>query len=872
MVASIAAGTNAGYYLSRTAYYLDSAEPEGIWFAGRHFGVAADQAVDGALFERLHAATDAAGRSLLSNGGNRVEQVGGYDMTFSASKSICLLWGMGDAQLRNDIAALHQEAAKAGVALLNNNAAFCRRGKEGHLLEKVSLTVAGFQHGEARPSAHANGEVFADPSLHTHAVVLSLAMRADGTIGRLDGRQLFAWKMAAGARYHQVLAEGMRRLGFAIEVTGKNGMFEVAGIDPDLCSYFSARRKEIVDELAQLGLATHDAPALAAAKALTTRLDKRDGDGIDRHAFWRDKCREQGVEPEHLVAQARAHALQHEQVPPDRDTLINAALAGLTERNSAFERRDLVAAVAAALVQLPGETDLDLELARIEADGCVVPLAQDSWNHAIYSTPETIALEQQLYASARQLGAAPVTAPRPELLDARLAASVLNPEQADAARIACSPVSLTIIEGGPGVGKSTLLTPVTEAWRDAGWRVIGASSAWKIANQLRDDLDIEARALDSWTARAEHGLDFLTDKTVLLIDESGLLTGRQMHRLLADVERARSAGAQVAVRLIGDRRQLQPIGGPGLRIVADAIGVQRVDTIVRQRHEWMRETVTAFGRGQAAQALAAYAAHDQLHFGDGLAHTVTAMVEAWNESRQRHGAHNILMIAKSNRQVLALNTAARTLLRAQCHLPPEQGQSFAAATPSGQSHQLDLVKGDAVRFLKRNDQLGVINGTAGTIEAITRTGHERFDIVVHVGSRKLRFEHTDLCDAQGRLMLAHAYATSCYGAQGLTTEHAFVLADTSMDRHDIFVAASRAREATHLFVDRNGLDQRIQAARPLTDRQRAPDQTERLGALAAAFSTAKERVSTLDYLDAAERLALDRQQSREHQRHHEQVL
>lgn len=322
------------------------------------------------------------------------------------------------------------------------------------------------------------------------------------------------------------------------------------------------------------------------------------------------------------------------------------------------------------------------------------------------------------------------------------------------------------------------------------------------------------------------------------------------------------------MRLIGDRRQLQPIGGPGLRIVADAIGVQRVDTIVRQRHAWARDTVTAFGRGRAAHALAAYDAHDQLHFGTSLADTVTAMVNAWGESRQRHGDHNVLMIAKSNRQVLALNTAARALLRAQGYLPHYQGETFAATTPSGQSHNLELVKGDSVRFLKRNDQLGVINGTAGIIEAVTRTGHEGFDITMRVGSRKVRFKHTDLVDDRGRRSLAHGYATSCYGAQGLTTEHALVLADPGMDRHDIFVAASRAREATHLFVDGKVLDQRVLAARPLSDRQRDVDETERLGALAAAFSSARERVSTLDYLHANDSLQHDQR----HQRRHQQVL
>src|SRR5690606_2633115 len=216
--ASIAAGTTAGYYLSRSAYYIEGSEPQGVWLTGSHFGIGRGQPVTAALFERLHAAADEDGRSLLTNSGNRAEEVGGYDVTFSAPKSVGFLWGVGDEQLRRDLADLQREAATEGIALLNANAAYCRRGKGGQLLEKVSLSVAGFQHGEARPSEHTDGDVFADFGLHTHAVVLNLARRADGTAGRLDGRQLFAWKMAAGARYHQCLAEGLRRLGFGVEI------------------------------------------------------------------------------------------------------------------------------------------------------------------------------------------------------------------------------------------------------------------------------------------------------------------------------------------------------------------------------------------------------------------------------------------------------------------------------------------------------------------------------------------------------------------------------------------------------------------------------------------------------------------------------
>ncbi|MHA6732215.1 MobF family relaxase [Devosia sp. A369] len=484
MVASIASGTTAGYYLSRTAYYLDGPEPAGSWLAGQNFGITAGQPLDADLFERLHAATDANGRSLLSNGGNRLEQIGGYDVTFSSPKSMSLLWALADGELRRSLEAVQRQAVVTAIALLDANAAYGRRGKDGLQLEKVALSVAGFQHGEARPALHDDGETFADFALHTHAVVLNLAARADGSTGRLDGRPLFAWKMAAGAQYHRALAQGLRQLGFAIEVTGKNGIFEVAGVDTALCAYFSARRKEIVDELEELGLETGDAPALAAAKALTTRRGKQDLDGVDRHVFWREKCQELGFSPEQVIAQAREQSQRQVQNHLDQPDRIDAVLAQLTERDSTFERRELVAAIAAALIELPDERTLDTELARLEAERHVIPLAHDGWGHAIYSTPEVIALERALFSAAQRLGALAIDAPHTDSVGVLLAGSGLNPEQAAAARIACSPVALTIIEGGPGVGKTTLLAPVTQAWQDQGWRVIGAASAWKIASQL----------------------------------------------------------------------------------------------------------------------------------------------------------------------------------------------------------------------------------------------------------------------------------------------------------------------------------------------------------------------------------------------------
>lgn len=76
---------------------------------------------------------------------------------------------LADDELRHQLEAVQRQAVDSAIGLLEANAAYCRRGKEGQHLEKVALSVAGFQHGEARPTLHSDGETFADFALHTHA-------------------------------------------------------------------------------------------------------------------------------------------------------------------------------------------------------------------------------------------------------------------------------------------------------------------------------------------------------------------------------------------------------------------------------------------------------------------------------------------------------------------------------------------------------------------------------------------------------------------------------------------------------------------------------------------------------------------------------
>ena len=68
-------------------------------------------------------------------------------------------------------------------------------------------------------------------------------------------------------------------------------------------------------------------------------------------------------------------------------------------------------------------------------------------------------------------------------------------------------------------------------------------------------------------------------KTLIVVDEAGMLSTRQAHHILQLSERH---GAKVV--FAGDTRQQQPVeAGPGLRLIWDVAGSVRVDRIRRQK-------------------------------------------------------------------------------------------------------------------------------------------------------------------------------------------------------------------------------------------------------------------------------------------------
>jgi len=871
MVATIAAGTTARYYTKQSEYYLGGCEPAGRWIsATNNFGVVHGATVDNAAFERLHAGLDESGQPLLTNPGDPSKRVPGLDLTLSAPKSVSIAYALGNAETRLAIEEAQQRACEATIAFLDRHAAFCRRGKNGLHLEPVSLTVASFQHGESRPVEHEDGSIFADPNLHSHQILLNCAVRADGTVGALDARQLFAFKMAAGSAYHVALSSNLQQIGFNIGEIGKNGTFEIVdergGPDQQqqslaLRRFMSARRQEIEQALAEEGLTTASAPALAAAVALGTRTSKQEDGPSDRFAMWAEQA-SQFVDVERYVADLQTY---REPALADREAVIAERMAALpsllTEHESLFEQRHLLAAIGTALVGTGvGAERIDLEAERFIEAGRIVQLDRDKLGQPIYSTPEQIALERELLALTERLLGEKRRAPDAIRVDELCRAHGLTDEQANAARAATTSSAIVVIEGAPGVGKTTMLRPVVEAYLETGsTRVVGTATAWNISNQFLQ-LGIESKATDAWIASAKAGGRFLDRNTVLLIEESGLLSSRQMHALLSEVEKA---GAKAI--LTGDINQLQAVGaGAGLTIVKYWSNATRVDTIVRQHDAWAREAITDVTNGRTAEALEAFASRGLITSAAGEKATIKAMVDAWEATQVVVTNPATLLIAKTNAQVTAINAEVRKRLKAS-NLIRGPELAVAAVSRSGNSQTLQFALGDHVRFSLRQDALGVINGTMATVTHIDRSNESDPTIHVLIGERPARFKLSDIADEMGRARLGHAYATTVYGCQGATTEHAFVLLTPSMNRSDAVVAFSRARQQTSLFLDAKGCDAQLRLDLPLSERRSTvinPEQ--RLAWLAARLGRRHVKTCTLDL--AVEFTSRAQTQSRERDR------
>ena len=109
------------------------------------------------------------GERLAALGGRLQNHAAGWDMTFSAPKSVSVLWALSEGRERTAIEGAHRTAVASAMQHVERTAAWARRGKGGAVREPTAgLLMATFDH-------HTSREL--DPQLHTHVFIFNLAPR-----------------------------------------------------------------------------------------------------------------------------------------------------------------------------------------------------------------------------------------------------------------------------------------------------------------------------------------------------------------------------------------------------------------------------------------------------------------------------------------------------------------------------------------------------------------------------------------------------------------------------------------------------------------------------------------------------------------------
>lgn len=261
-----------GYYahLGREDYYTRGGEPPGVWWGGGAKALGLAGQVQSDVFAsvlRGFLPTTKEPRRLVQNAGQSKRR-SGFDLTWSAPKSVSVLWSQSDAHQRKAIESCLQRAVEKAMEATTSLCAHTRRGNRGLESEQGQLVAALFRHETARGVDGA----LPDPHLHWHAVLCNVAVRADGTVGALDARGLFRphMKMTLGALFRTELANQLSSLGLSVHRpvndSGKQrSWFELDCIQPEILETFSKRRQQVQRWLGERSLSGAKASERACA-------------------------------------------------------------------------------------------------------------------------------------------------------------------------------------------------------------------------------------------------------------------------------------------------------------------------------------------------------------------------------------------------------------------------------------------------------------------------------------------------------------------------------------------------------------------------------------------------------------------------------
>ena len=792
-------------------YFLGIGEAPGRWYGrgleqlGLDVGEVVERRELEAMFGR---ALHPAGHVQLGRGW-RADGVTGYDLTFSAPKSVSALWALGEGAVPSAVRRAHTAAVKAALDYLDGHAAFSRIGRDGHTqVGSDGFAAAVFDHRTSRAG---------DPQLHTHALVLNKVRCADGGWRTLDGHEIYAHKKSAGALYQAALRNELTRtLGVSWTPVSKDGQAEIAGVPTQLMRTWSKRTAQTLTEAAPviagyeqlLGRPLTSAERVAVEKVavVKTRPLKDAVDIVSLTDRWHDEAEALGWTPQRLqqsVRDAVAPRPAQAQVLAAVDRALVDAVVAAGARRAVFTRSDLAVEIASRLPVAGFTGDMTRELLERLTDRALdtteaVRLRDDTdgparASDARYASRTTLNRELEILAVAdtgRQDGVAICDL---DALTHLVRAGGLDDAQVAAVASLCSDgATISVLVAPAGTGKTTTLGAATAAWTHELHRVHALAPSARAARELgaatglpgdtvakflhEQHLDREPR--DPAWARYHVG-----EGDVIIVDEASMLPAGDLHTLARLVWERRAK-----LVLVGDPAQINAIDQAGgmLPALARRLAAPSLETVHRFTQAWERRASLRLRDGDP-DVVGLYLDNNRVHAPGGSdTDTIAAMFRHYTELAGDD--RRVLMLARSNADVDELNTLAR---RHAIDTGAVHGQPLLTA--GGREWRA----GDRLGVTRNDRRIQVGTDYLRNGDTFTVTGRTSSGLTVQ------RLDGTDTAELPIAYVAEHArdgWASTIASAQGATVDDALLLARPGLDRNNLYVGLTRGRDSNHVYL------------------------------------------------------------------------
>ncbi|MBD4434089.1 conjugative relaxase [Xanthomonas citri pv. citri] len=479
-----------------------------------------------------------------------------------------------------------------------------------------------------------------------------------------------------------------------------------------------------------------------------------------------------------------------------------------------------------------------------------------------YTTQKALAREKAILAIERTGRGAIEPIMTAAAVKTALESSALNAGQRFAVETIVSTKNRFVgIQGDAGTGRTYTVNQAVALIKQAsavseGYRTVALAPYGNQVKALKNE-GLEAHTLASFLHTKDKPID---GKTIIVLDESGVVGARQMEQVMRIVEKS---GARMV--LLGDTKQTEAIeaGKPFAQLQQDGMQTARISEIQRQKDHELKTAVEQAAEGRVTQSLAHIKHVEELKepterhraiVNDYIQLTEperreTLIVAGTNEARREINrmVRGSLDLTGKGREFETLTRVDLTQAQrrfAPSYQPgmviqPEKDYQKAGLT-RGQTYRVkEALPGNALVLQRQDGTTTTINPrkatqlsvyhleraelSIGDTVRINRndpgrdlTNGDRMRVAGVIGGT-VKLESVEQRDGRPAralelptnrpLHLEHAYASTVHSAQGLTNDRALIALDTksrttSMNLY--YVAISRARQEARVYTNNRG--------------------------------------------------------------------